>query len=222
MVGHLGKLQTLLQFLHQASLFLLRIQFFSLFQTVKLVLFAVHLREVEQVALVAPLGYGEGDIGELPVHLKRHDYLFGLAAKALPDFGYGIVEQLLVRLVEHALVLEGETLVHGAILDVHVVDKSQLVALAGGNGKHVYIGDGMAHHLALAYKICQQEVLLLQLFGFFKTQCLCKLLHPCKEQFAERARVALQYLLGLSDALLILLVRLFADTWRTAVMDVVL
>ena len=53
LIGQFGQVEFVLQFLHQTGLLLFGIQFLGLFQTVELILFAVHNREVEQGFFIA-------------------------------------------------------------------------------------------------------------------------------------------------------------------------
>ena len=89
LVGQLLHAQKLLQLFHQSCLLLFRIQFFGLFQPVKLILLAIHLRNFEQMLLVAALWDKELSILDLPIHLEGDNDFLGLTVEAFPDFGYG-------------------------------------------------------------------------------------------------------------------------------------
>ena len=69
-------MKLLLKLFHQSYLSLLWIQFFSLFQTVELVLFSVHNRQVEQFLFVSSLGYRERYTLQLHIYLLRYNNLF--------------------------------------------------------------------------------------------------------------------------------------------------
>ena len=83
MIGQLGQMQLVLKLFHQTSLLLFWIEFLSLFQTVELILFAIHNREVEKGLFVASLRDGEGHIFEFYIHLLRYDNLLGVALETL-------------------------------------------------------------------------------------------------------------------------------------------
>ena len=138
---------------------------------------AVHLAKLEKVLLVATLRYEERCLGELPVYLKRNDNLLSLAFESLAYLGYGCKQQLAVGFIELAFVLEGETLVYGAILYVYVVDEGGSAYIVVDDGEDVDVGYGVAHNLALGTESFDEKVLLFQLFGFLKLQFLCFSLH---------------------------------------------
>ena len=158
MVGELGQLQLGLQLLHQACLLLLRVELFSLFEPVKLVLTAVHFRQLEQMALVAALRHCEGDVAELPRQLERHYHFARRALETLANLGNGVNEQLFARFIELTLIFKGETLVDGAVLDMNIIDVRVARRLVVNNAENIDIGDGVAHHLAAAHEALEQHI----------------------------------------------------------------
>ena len=141
--------------------------------------------------LVSPLRHEEVGVLHPPAHLKGNDNLPGLALESLAYLGNGLVEQVLVGLVELALVFVGETLVHGAVLHVYVVDERVLVVLVVRYREHVHIGYCVAHDLTLGHKLLQQEIALLECLGLLKLQLLRTFQHPVVYPFAQVARVSL-------------------------------
>ena len=220
-VGELGQLQLGLQLLHQARLLLLRVELFSLFEPVKLVLTAVHFRQLEQMALVAPLRHGEGDVAELPRQFERHYYFACRALKTLANLGNGVNEQLFARFIELTLIFKGETLVDGAVLYMNIIDVRVARRLVVNNAENIDIGNGVAHHLAAAHEALEQHIAPLDLLGLLELERCRQLLHLLIQQLAQLARIALEDFACLADTFHIIIVALTTTARRTTIMNVV-
>ncbi len=131
--------QFVLEFLHQPRLFLLWIKLLSLLQPVEFILFGVHLRQFQEVMLIAALWDENLRVFDFKVEFEGHNYLFCRTPEALSYLRNGIVEQFLVCFVEFPLVFVSETLVDGAIFHVYVVDEGILVGIIIGNGEYVHV-----------------------------------------------------------------------------------
>ena len=145
---------------------MLRIQLLGLFQTVKFVLFSVHNREVEQGLFIPSLRDGEGDIFEFHIDLLRHDNLFRLTAKTLPQLYDTQLQKFVIALVEFLLIFDGKTLVDGAVVHVDIIDKCHLVV--AGDREDINVVNGLADHLAIGDESLQSKIFLLDFFGLLK------------------------------------------------------
>ena len=168
------------------------------------------------------MGDGKGGVVECPFELERHYNLAGRAAKALPDVRDGREEQVGIGLVELAVVFEGKTLVDGAVLDVYIVNVGVVVGLVIGYAEHIYVGNGMAYHLAAAHETLQEQVALLDNLCPLKLQLLRQGLHLLIQQLAELAGVALEYFAGLAYVFHVVVVALAPYAGAVAVVYVVL
>ena len=170
---------------------------------------------------VAFLGNEERGTRDVPLHIERNNHLFGGAAEACAYLRDGELEKFLVTLVEFAFVLVGESLVDTAVGHVHVIDECHLSVAVIDDGEDVHVGDGVADHLAFSAVVFDEQIPLFQSLCLLKFQIGCPPLHLCVEEVGYLAGVTFQYLLGLTDALLVIFTGLFADAGSFAVMDVV-
>ena len=159
-------MQEVLQLLHQANGLLLRIKLLGLFQTVELILFSVHQREVKKGFFVSSLWYCNGDTLQVDINLLGQDNLLRIAVEPLPHLHNTQLEEFLVCLVEFLLIFEGETLVDRAVRDVDIVDESDLLIV--GDGEDIDVVNGMADHLAFRYKLVDEQVTAFDFLGFLE------------------------------------------------------
>ena len=158
--------QIVLDFRHEACGFLLRVELFSLLQTVELVLLHVQFRKVEKLLLVAPQRNGLFGHFIGNVDVKRHHNFARGAAVAVAHFNDAQGKQFLVRFIEPLFVLKGKGLVNAAILYVQIVDESQF--LVGFDVEHVDVVQHGRHHLAFGAEILDEFVALLHLLRLLK------------------------------------------------------
>ena len=127
-----------------------------------------------------------------------------------------------VKLVEPLLVLEGESLVDGAVGDVQVVDVGGVLLLVFLDGEDVDVVQRAVHHLRLRAVAFYQQVFLFHFLCLLEAHFLGEFLHAAVQHAFHGLRVALEYLFHLGDVAQVLLFALLAHAGARAVVDVVL
>ena len=163
-------MKLVLQLFHQSSLFLLRIQFFCLFQSIEFVLLSVHYRKVEQGFFVASLRDGKGYIFEIEINFLRHYDFLCIAFESLSEFDNSKLKQFFVCLVQLLLIFNREALVDTAIRNVDVVDECHFFIRS--NREYIDIIYGVADNFALADEFVDSQIFPFYFFCFFEPELL--------------------------------------------------
>ena len=158
---------------------------------VYVVLAGVAHRHVQQLGLVAALGYGEAHPLHLDVGHLGHDDLVIFDAKLFGYLVHGIAQHLGARLVEALAIFEGHALHHCSAPHVHVVHVD--VALILVDAEHVHVLDRLRDDDALGPVARYEVILYLQLLCLLEPQLGRQAFHLGPQVSQQLGRVAAQY-----------------------------
>ena len=183
---------------------------------------AAHVAQahLEHFSLIPPGGYGKPHAGKLHVGEEGHDNFGETALEASADLADGHGEDLLAAGLElAAAVFEIEALHHRAVVQVHEVDESCVVALLVGEDVHVLPGG--SGNEAPGVVALHQGHLLLELLGLLELEAFGGYVHLVAQESQQHAGLTVE---NLAHALHRLPILIFVDeaaAGTLALLDVV-
>ena len=129
--------QVLLYFLHKTHRFLLRIEFFGLFQAVKAVLLDVHERKFQQFSLFAALRNVYFYVRQGQLYREGYKNFVGPAAVARAHFRNAHYEQFFGGFFQFFAIFKRKSLVDASVFDVEIINVGH--AFFGFNAEYVNV-----------------------------------------------------------------------------------